>query len=124
MNKNLMSVLFVFEETSVKPLKPDPIQKTASKILLKIQIKLNDLVGIWTKIWGQLYCKGIAVLYQMFCKYQSTGPLFSLSVLSIFCTGYDVYIILAHRIGTSEIIPWARKSYLTHAILPRLSRES
>ena len=31
--------------------------------------------------------------------------------------------ILAHRIGISEILPCDRKSYLTHAILPRLSRE-
>ena len=31
--------------------------------------------------------------------------------------------ILAHRIKISEILPWVRKSYLTHAILPRLSRE-
>ena len=29
----------------------------------------------------------------------------------------------AHRIGISEILTWDRKSYLTHAILPRLSRE-
>ena len=31
--------------------------------------------------------------------------------------------ILAHRIRISEILPWDRKSYLTHAILPRLSPE-
>ena len=30
---------------------------------------------------------------------------------------------LAHRIRISEILPWDRKSYLTQAILPRLSRE-
>ena len=30
---------------------------------------------------------------------------------------------LAQRIGISEILPWVRKSYLTHAILPRLSPE-
>ena len=28
-------------------------------------------------------------------------------------------VILAHRIRISEILPWDRKSYLTHAILPR-----
>ena len=28
---------------------------------------------------------------------------------------------LAHRIRISEILPWDRKSYLTHAILPRTS---
>ena len=28
---------------------------------------------------------------------------------------------LAHRIGISEILPWDRKSYLTHAISPRMS---
>ena len=32
-------------------------------------------------------------------------------------------VILAHRIWIPEILPWDRKSYLTHAILPRLSRE-
>ena len=31
--------------------------------------------------------------------------------------------ILAHRIRISEILPWDRNSYLTNAILPRLSRE-
>ena len=30
---------------------------------------------------------------------------------------------LAHQIRISEILPWDRKSYLTHANLPRLSRE-
>ena len=33
------------------------------------------------------------------------------------------YIILAHQIRISEILPWDRKSYLTYAILPRLSHE-
>ena len=39
--------------------------------------------------------------------------------------GYRCVIsnILAHRIRISEILPWDRKSYLTQAILPRLSRE-
>ena len=32
--------------------------------------------------------------------------------------------VLAHQIRTSEILPWDRKSYLTHGILPRLSCES
>ena len=32
-----------------------------------------------------------------------------------------VFYILAHLIGTSEILPWDRKFYLTHAIFPRTS---
>ena len=32
-------------------------------------------------------------------------------------------VFLAHQIRISEILSWNRKSYLTHAILPRLSRE-
>ena len=32
-------------------------------------------------------------------------------------------IFLTHWIRISEILTWDRKSYLTHAILPRLSRE-
>ena len=34
-----------------------------------------------------------------------------------------VEIILAHQIRISDILSWDRKSYLTHVILPRLSRE-
>ena len=30
---------------------------------------------------------------------------------------YDGQLFLAHRIRISEILPWDRKSYLTHAIL-------
>ena len=33
------------------------------------------------------------------------------------------YLFLQHQIGISEILPWDRKSYLTHAILLRLSCE-
>ena len=33
------------------------------------------------------------------------------------------FLFLAHWVRISEIIPWDRNSYLTHAILPRLSRE-
>ena len=33
-------------------------------------------------------------------------------------------LFLTHQIRISEILPWDRKSYLTHAILPRLSREA
>ena len=32
-----------------------------------------------------------------------------------------VNLFLAHRIRISEILPWDRKSYLTHAILPSAS---
>ena len=38
-------------------------------------------------------------------------------------TNIEDLIILAHWIRISEILPLDRKSYLTHAILPRLSRE-
>ena len=34
------------------------------------------------------------------------------------------YFALAYRIGISEILTWDRKSYLTHVILPRFSREA
>ena len=35
----------------------------------------------------------------------------------------DRFLFLAHRIRVSDILPWDRKSYLTHVILSRLSRE-
>ena len=38
-------------------------------------------------------------------------------------SGKGGHYFLAHRIRISEILPWDRQSYLTHAILPRLSRE-
>ena len=47
----------------------------------------------------------------MYIKFNTRGSFF------VIC------IFLAHRIRISEILPWDRKSYLTHAILPRLSRE-
>ena len=34
---------------------------------------------------------------------------------------FNYLIILAHQIRISEILPWDRKSYFTHAILPRTS---
>ena len=34
-----------------------------------------------------------------------------------------INILRAHRVRISEILPWDTKSYLTHIILPRLSRE-
>ena len=37
--------------------------------------------------------------------------------------GSRVCKFLVHRVRISEILPWDRKSYLTHAILPRLSSE-
>ena len=40
-----------------------------------------------------------------------------------FCNFNVEPLFLAHWIGVSEILPWDRKSYLTHAILLRLSRE-
>ena len=33
----------------------------------------------------------------------------------------DVIYILAHRLRISELLPWDRKFYLTHAILSRTS---
>ena len=35
--------------------------------------------------------------------------------------GSGPYSFLAHQIRLSEILPWNRKSYLTHAFLPRAS---
>ena len=34
-----------------------------------------------------------------------------------------IFFFLAHWIRTCAILPWDRKSYLTHVNLPRLSRE-
>ena len=43
---------------------------------------------------------------------------------AIYIRTFIVNVIkLFHRIRISEILPWDRKSYLTHAILPRLSHE-
>ena len=41
----------------------------------------------------------------------------------IFRERYKQLSFLAHRIRISDILSWDRKSYLTHVILPRLSRE-
>ena len=44
-----------------------------------------------------------------------------LNVASVSFNTFRKNIILAHPIRISEILPWDRKSYLTHAILPRTS---
>ena len=77
----------------------------------------------------------IGILGQVWCLVVSIPDLCPLSHFDVAISLYlsvcffllkkDFFrrIILAHRIRISEIIPWDRKSYLTHAILPRLSRE-
>ena len=48
------------------------------------------------------------------------------NILAIYCQKAFIslrVVCLANRIRISEILLWDRKSYLTHAILPRLSRE-
>ena len=43
-------------------------------------------------------------------------------LVALFAYLQGIPAFLAHRIRISEILPWNRKSYLTHAIFPRLSR--
>ena len=57
--------------------------------------------------------------YLDLCLQVHTGNLKSLSSGKR-CVKYE---FLAHRIRISEILPWDGKSYLTHAILPRLPCE-
>ena len=49
---------------------------------------------------------------------ESFNMMFSMS------TSWYTQNMFAHRISISDILPWDRKSYLTNAILPRLSCES
>ena len=53
-------------------------------------------------------------------QYQHFYPILSHDVAA----GSDIMPFLAHRIRISEILPWDRKSYLSHVILHRLSCES
>ena len=61
----------------------------------------------------------------------AAAALVILQLTSSLGVDYDIFrnpilchtIILAHGIRISEVLPWDRNSYLTHAILPRLSRE-
>ena len=60
-------------------------------------------------------------------------PEFCVSKAQTYCEDVDIKVlvsrpflivtkfILAHQIRISETLPWDRKSYLTHAILPRTS---
>ena len=53
-----------------------------------------------------------------------TSPPFKVrSAINALRHTFIIYFILAHGKRISEILPWDRKSYLTYAILPRLSRE-
>ena len=56
------------------------------------------------------------------CTERKATGLFVLASF-LFATMGQIDFIFAHRIRISEILPWDRKSYLTHAILPRLTRD-
>ena len=65
-------------------------------------------------------------IYKFFLKAavvskSSSGCKFSLVSLFRLVRGWASFF--AHWIRISDILPWDRKSYLTHAILPRLSHE-
>ena len=51
---------------------------------------------------------------------RGTDPL---NIETLFGIAHEIFIFLAHWIRISEIFPWDRKSYLTNAILPRLSHK-
>ena len=54
-------------------------------------------------------------------KYSPEKAQASLTFNTLLRHNIQTQIYLAHRIRISEILPWDRKSYLTHAILPRTS---
>ena len=62
----------------------------------------------------------LLVLYNHFCCQNHTHVL-SLSILLLMLRWF-ILLFLGQRM-ISEILPWDRKSYLTHVSLPRLSRD-
>ena len=72
--------------------------------------------GWWC--WGLCLCSLHTIVRFFSCR----GLYLSLSCLCTLVV-YIVTTFLAHRIRISDILPWDRKSYLTQAILPMLSRE-
>ena len=77
-------------------------------LLLTLICKQFGLRSDLTKCWSS-------------CKFQTFYiPMVFWMCLKHLCTRIN---ILAHWIKISEILFWDRKSYLSHAILPRLSRE-
>ena len=95
-----------------------------SRQSLRIYCKLSysslfHCLGCWTE--------KISNIARISCK-KSRYDNVDLSFLANQIKVYDVFthmrqFFLAHRIRLSEILPWDRKSYLIHAILPRLSCE-
>ena len=71
------------------------------------------------------YCISSYVAYIEINKYSNTHYLCEGGIEKSVCPpikrSSGQIFFLAHRIGISEILPWDRKSYLTHAILPRTS---
>ena len=69
----------------------------------------------------------LSLFRKEFNKFNKTGAQEIYSIyhmsLKLFCNRilWHTKVILVHRIRISEILPWDRKSYLTHAISPRTS---
>ena len=71
-------------------------------------------------------CPSPRIISSSFCSFESTTYWDSSIFLSSFSyntLANTIRIFLAHRIWISKFLPRNRKSYLTHAILPRLSHE-
>ena len=82
--------------------------------------------------WSQVFhSKNLATVSPQVKKAKLLLSVLSVDGISRSCGRYKEFRIafgygtafLAHPIRISEILPWDRKSYLTHAILPRLPRE-
>ena len=76
-----------------------------------------------------LFCNAVICILSTFvsscwCRERVSCLLYFIFSVVFCIRGLIRIYILAHRIRISEILPWNGKSYLTHAILPRLFRES
>ena len=82
--------------------------------------ELKD-IGVKTKGTKQKLLQEIQLLpnYEIIAEV----PVSTLQICQTICMLLLGIFILAHWIMISEILPWDRKSYLTNAILPRLSLE-
>ena len=87
-----------------------------------LKIKTDDLgLALWN--CATCGCQNLNQQYSYFCQRieQKFSIIFSLEE---YAKDFNrLYSYFLHTVRISEILPWDRKSYLTHAILPRTSSE-
>ena len=115
-----MCVFIYFSDTYIQKVRKNYMDSRARKNLTSINTELHDVQRIMVQNIDDVLQRGDALSGR-----SEAETIFECKIVNIFLpiSLIETVLSFAQHIGTSEILPCVRKSYLTHAILPRMSRE-